>query len=322
MGPILAEFQKERGNFAKLFEPLLEAWYASRGRTLPASARNRRILVTAQGGVGNHGEMRRLTEHYGVDLVGWATPFLLVPEVVLMDEATRDQLALATKDDLYVSNASPLGVKFNNLRGSSSERWHRQRVSDGTPGLPCPKELLAMNTEFPGPRPLCTASAAYQEQKLQADGFAQPPRWDAAPQIYEKACICDHLGNSALLGLGLSKKELPVAVCPGPNLAYFDRTYRLEEMVDHIYGRGESLVPADRPHLFAKELELYVDHCVQLEGKKFDSFRDKLLQGISHYRSLAAAYPGENIASLHAALDTQTARLLNHDPAGAIRSIA
>ena len=120
MGPILAEFQKERGNFAKLFEPLLEAWYASRGRTLPASARNRRILVTAQGGVGNHGEMRRLTEHYGVDLVGWATPFLLVPEVVLMDEATRDQLALATEDDLYVSNASPLGVKFNNLRGSSS----------------------------------------------------------------------------------------------------------------------------------------------------------------------------------------------------------
>jgi len=321
MGPILAEFQKERGNFAKLFDPLLEAWYASRGRTLPASARNRRILVTAQGGVGNHGEMRRLTEHYGVDLVGWATPFLLVPEVVLMDEATRDQLALATEDDLYVSNASPLGVKFNNLRGSSSERWHRQRVSDGTPGSPCPKELLASNTEFPGPRPLCTASAEYQEKKLQADGFAQPPQWDAAPQVYEKACICDHLGNSALLGLGISKKDLPVAVCPGPNLAYFDRTYRLEEMVDHIYGRGESLVPADRPHMFAKELELYVDHCVQLEGKKFESFRDKLLQGIAHYRALATAYPGENIASLQAALDAQTARLAVHT-AGAVRSVA
>ncbi|MFL5400360.1 MAG: hypothetical protein ACJ79P_20885 [Myxococcales bacterium] len=321
MGPILAEFQKERGNFAKLFDPLLEAWYASRGRTLPASARNRRILVTAQGGVGNHGEMRRLTEHYGVDLVGWATPFLLVPEVVLMDEATRDQLALATEDDLYVSNASPLGVKFNNLRGSSSERWHRQRVSDGTPGSPCPKELLASNTEFPGPRPLCTASAEYQEKKLQADGFAQPPQWDAAPHVYEKACICDHLGNSALLGLGISKKELPVAVCPGPNLAYFDRTYRLEEMVDHIYGRGESLVPADRPHMFAKELELYVDHCVQLEGKKFESFRDKLLQGIAHYRALATAYPGENIASLHAALDAQTARLAIH-AAAAVRSVA
>jgi hypothetical protein len=309
MGPILAEFQKERDNFGKLFEPLLEGWYASRGRTLPAAARNRRVLVTAQGGVGNHGEMRRLTEHYGVDLVGWATPFLLVPEVVVMDDATRDQLAAATEDDLYVSNASPLGVKFNNLRGSSSERWHRQRVSDGTPGSPCPKELLAMNTEFPGPRPLCTASAKYQEKKLETAGFAKPPAWDVAPQVYEKACICDHLGNSALLGLGISDKELPVAVCPGPNLAYFDRSYRLEEMVDHIYGRGQSLVPADRPHMFAKELELYVDHCLLLEGKKFEFFRDKLLQGIAHYRALATAYPGENLPSLHAALDQQTARL-------------
>ena len=44
----------------------------------------------------------------------------------------------------------------------------------------------------------------------------------------------------------------------------------------------------------AELLELYVDHCVQLEGKKFESLRDKLLQGIAHYRALAAAYPGEN----------------------------
>jgi hypothetical protein len=201
-------------------------------------------------------------------------------------------------------------VKFNNLRGSSSEEWHRRRVADGTPGSACPNRLLAMNTEFGG-RPVCTASSEYVEKKLATLGFTEPPAWDAAPAVYQKACICDHLGNPALLGLGIEKRELPVAVCPGPNLAYFDRTYRLEEMVDHIYGRGESLVPADRPHMFAKELGLYVDHWRGLEGKKAAAFAGKLLEGIAHYRALCAgpAYPGENLASLRAALDLATATL-------------
>ena len=313
MGPILQQFKEERGSFPALLEPLLESWSTARGKTLHASARGRRILVTAQGGVGNAGEMRRLTEYYGVDLVGWATPFLLVPEVTLMDEATRAQLAAATEDDLYVSDASPLGVRFNNLRGSSSEVWHRRRVAEGKPGSPCPKGLLAMNCEFTGEgKPICVASSEYQETKLASLGFATPPQWNAARAVYEKACICDHLGNPALLGLGIGKPDLPVAVCPGPNLAYFDRTYRLEEMVDHIYGRRASLVPADRPHMFAKELELYVDAWAQLEGKKADTFRDNLLEGIAHYRALCQqpAFPGENLTSLRAALDAQEARLL------------
>ena len=312
MGPILQQFKDERGSFPALLEPLLEAWYTARGRTLHPSAKNRRILVTAQGGVGTAGEMRRLTEYYGMDLVGWASPFLLVPEVTLMDEATLRQLAAATEDDLYVSDASPLGVRFNNLRDSSSELWHRRRVAEGTPGSPCPKGLLASNCEFTGEgKPLCVASAEYQEKKLASLGFASPPQWNAAEAVYEKACICDHLGNPALLGLGIEKRALPVAVCPGPNLAYFDRTYRLEEMVDHIYGRGPGLVPADRPHMFAKELELYVDHCERLEGKKADAFRDNLLEGMATYRALCEepAFPGENLASLRAALDVQEARL-------------
>ena len=306
MGPILQQFKEERGSFPTLLEPLLSGWYAARGRTLHASARGRRILVTAQGGVGTAGEMRRLTEYYGVDLVGWATPFLLVPEVTLMDEATRAQLAAATEDDLYVSDASPLGVRFNNLRASSSEIWHRRRVAEGKPGSPCPKGLLAMNSELTGEgEPICVASAEYQEKKLAALGFSTPPPWDKAPAVYEKACICDHLGNPALLGLGIVKHDLPVAVCPGPNLAYFDRTYSLEEMVDQIYGRGASLTPADRPHMFAKELQLYLDHCGRLEGKKAVAFRARLAEGMAHYRALCAgpAFPGENLESLRAALD-------------------
>ena len=320
MGPILQQFKEERASFPAQVEPLLETWYAARGRTLHASARGRRILVTAQGGVGTAGEMRRLTEHYGMDLVGWATPFLLVPEVTLMDEATRAQLSAATEDDLYVSDASPLGVRFNNLRGSSSEVWHRTRVAEGKPGSPCPNGLLAMNCEFSGEgKPLCVASAAYQEKKIATLGLASPPEWNAAKAVYEKACICMHLGNPALLGLGIETRALPVAVCPGPNLAYFDRTYRLEEMVDHIYGRRESLVPASRPHMFAKELQLYVDHCEELEGKKADAFRDKLLEGIAGYRALCElpAFPGENLESLRTALDAQEARLRARAPPSA-----
>ena len=318
MGPILAAFQAARDSFPATFEPLLASWYAAHSRTQHPSAFGRRILVTAQGGVGTQGEMRRLTEFYEADLVGWATPFLLVPEVTLMDEPTRAQLAAATEDDLYVSDASPLGVRFNNLRGSSSEMWNRQRVADGTPGSPCPNGLLAMNTEFGG-KPICVASAGYQEKKLGTLGFAAPPLWDEAAAVFQKACICTHLGNPALLALGIEKRALPVAVCPGPNLAYFDRTYRLEEMVDHIYGRGASLTPADRPHMFAKELKLYVDHWQGLTGKKMAAFRDNLLAGIAHYRTLLAqpGFPAENLESLRTALDEETARLLPADVIGA-----
>ena len=323
MGPILEQFQRERDGFPALLEPLLSSWFAARGRTLHPSARNRRMRVTAQGGVGTAGEMRRLTETYGMDQVGWATPFLLVPEVTLMDEATRARLAAAGEDDLYVSDASPLGVRFNNLRGSSSEVWHRRRLSDGKPGSPCPKGLLAMNSEFTGEgQPICVASSEYQEKKLAALGFATPPPWDeATAAVYQKACICDHLGNPALLGLGIETRDLPVAVCPGPNLAWFDRSYRLEEMVDHIYGRGPGLTPAERPHLFAKELEMYVDHWQGLEGKKAAAFRDQLLEGMARYRALCQqpAFEGENLASLRATLDRQEARLLGQ---GAPRAAA
>jgi hypothetical protein len=47
-----------------------------------------------------------------------------------------------------------------------------------------------------------------------------------------------------------------VSVCPGPNLASFDRTYSLEEMVGHIYGK-QDVLDMERPHVFLKELGLY-----------------------------------------------------------------
>ena len=329
LGPILEQFQAQRGAFPGIFEPLIEKYLAARGEALHSSARGRRIVVTAQGGVGNQGEMKRLIEHYGVDAVGWGSPFLLVPEVVLLDDETRARLAAAGEQELYVSDASPLGVQFNNLRGSSSERWMRARIDAGKPGSGCPNRLLAFSTEF-SEKPLCTASAEYQEKKLAALGYQKPPAFGEAigeaKLLYAKACLCDHLGNGTLLALGLSEAALPVAVCPGPNLAYFDRLYSLEEMVDHIYGRGPSLVPEERPHFLAKELRLYVDHWEKLEAaacepkqrKTADGFREHLLAGIAHYRRLVArpAFAGENLASLRASLDREERRLIPTEEAG------
>ena len=302
MGPILQQFADERHKLAEIC--------------------GQPVRVTAQGGVGTHGEMRRLIEGYGVDSVGWGSPFLLVPEVVLLDERTRRQLEEADEDALYTSDASPLGVRFTNLRGSSSEEWSRARVAAGTPGSPCPNKLLAFNTEFGG-QPLCTASREYQEKKLQQLGFAGVPSWEKGEKVFEKQCICDHLGNGLVNALGLAR-QLPVAVCPGPNLAYFDRSYSLEEMVDHIYGRGASLVPAGRPHMFAKELELYLAHQQRMPRgdlkarRAADAFRENLIASLAAYEPLVhgPAFPGENLASLRAAVESATDRLAQLAQAG------
>jgi hypothetical protein len=321
MGPILDQFRAQRETFPGIFEPLIEAFYAKSGRALHPSARNRRIEVTAQGGVGNFAEMRRLLEYYTCDAVGWGSPFLLVPEVVLLDEGTRQKLAKAKERDLYVSDASPLGVQFNNLRGSSSEQWMTSRWAEGKPGSPCPARLLATNTEY-GEEPLCTASSEYQKQKLKDLGHAAPPspcaQGATETLLHARQCLCDHLGNGVLIALGVSKVELPVAVCPGPNLAYFDRTYALEEMVDHIYGRGPSLVPEDRPHFLAKELGLYLDqweaqrkNTEPKARKASEVVRERLLAGVAGYRKLASRppFPGENLASLLAAVEDAERRL-------------
>ena len=79
--------------------------------------------------------------------------------------------------------------------------------------------------------------------------------------------MCDHLANGALIKLGISpKSKSPQSICPGPNIVWFNRQYSLKEMTDHIYGRGESLVSAERPHMFCQELELYVNFYEKLIG--------------------------------------------------------
>lgn len=321
LGPILDEFSRRRRELEETFEEALAEYAAKKGGAAPLAGR--RIRLTVQGGIGMHGEARRLEETYGVDATGWGSPFLLVPEVTALDDATRAQLADAKEDDLYLSDVSPLGVPFNNLRGSSSELRTRDRVDDGRPGSACPNGYLAFNGEFE--RPLCTASAEYQREKLAALGHATPPSWEDADEnvraLYRKQCLCDHLGNGALIGLGIGKEDLPVAVCPGPNIAWFGHVCSLEEMVDHIYGRAEaSLVPESRPHMFANELAMNLTDleavCARQSGdragaRRVEAYRKTLREGLDYYRMLVngPAFPGENLASLREAIDAAVARL-------------
>ncbi len=324
MGPILQEFKDNRTKFPEIFEPLIASWFEKKSRVLPDEARNRDIPVTAQGGIGNFAEVQRLMDGYGIDATGWASPFLLVPEATALDSNTRQQLAAAKEEDLYLSDVSPLGVVFNNLRNSTSEQWTKKQITDGKPGSPCPKKFLVSNTEFTH-LPICTASKEYQGMKLKAMGQETVPSVDTPDAkiqaVYQKSCICDQLGNGALINLGIIRAENPVSVCPGPNIAYFDRLYTLREMVNHIYGRGRSLVPADRPHMFSKDLVMSVDYFGKLVDKlaKGDNkaysylavFKDNLLDGLEYYKTLVESrpYPGENLASLKETMVIQGNRL-------------
>lgn len=75
-------------------------------------------------------------------------------------------------------------------------------------------------------------------------------------------CLCEGLGNSALdnLDINTSPGGIGVVVCPGPNIAYFDKICSLKEMVNHIYGRINIIHHPGRPHMFLKELGLYIDY--------------------------------------------------------------
>ncbi|MEX2657095.1 MAG: hypothetical protein WD272_06235 [Balneolales bacterium] len=321
---ILKEFMEKKNQLKETFQPMIRSFYEGMGWDYPEAAELEQPLITVQGGIGTNGESRRLREVYKMDKTGWGTPFLLVPEATAVDTATRKLLAEAGEEDLYLSGVSPLGVPFNNVRRSGSEQWTREHSKTDKPGSPCPKGFLQSNTEFTE-NPICTASTQYQIMKIdqinRAD-IGEDEKSKQRSEILEKTCLCDHLGNGALISLGLLKEERgPQAVCPGPNMAWFNRTYSLREMVDHIYGRNESLVPAHRPHMFAKEMAMYVDYIAQqLEQtdfsnakavKRLHTLRDNLAESIAYCREIAAgdSYDNENLASLAEATDREQARL-------------
>jgi hypothetical protein len=319
---LLREIKEKRDQLADQFRPMIEKYYTKMGWTLPQSE-TCIPKVTVQGGIGTYGEDQRMTQYYGMDGTGWASPFLLVPEATPIDDTTRTLLKNATVSDLFLSDISPLGVPFNSIRNSGSELWSKKRIENGTPGSPCPKGYLVSNTEFTE-RNICTASSRYQKLKLeQIDGLdiPEPEKEIAREKVYVKGCICDHLGNGALIALGLAEEsKSPQAICPGPNIAWFNRFYSLEEMVGHIYGFGECLVPVERPHMFSKEIEMYVDYFEKRirygisgsEISELSSMLDNLQSGMAYCKAIALeehAYPTENLGTVPQAIDQQKARL-------------
>jgi hypothetical protein len=108
------------------------------------------------------------------------------------------------------------------------------------------------------------------------------------------------VGGTALVKNGIDLEAKP-AVCCGPNIVNFSKIATLQEMVSHIYGRVSLLANPDRPHMFIRELAIYVDHLRQeLEKcslelstrapKYFREFKENLFSGIEYYRSRAEQF--------------------------------
>ncbi|HHM02874.1 MAG TPA: hypothetical protein ENJ15_07645, partial [Caldithrix abyssi] len=223
MGPILAEFKEKRAELRESIFRIIEKALVNKGRTVPEAPLNFRI--TAQGGVGTAEEHRFLTEYYDIDSVGWGTPFLLVPEATTVDRETREKLARAREEDLYLSNISPLGVPFNSLKGNTKDMHKELLIKKGRPGSSCPKKYLSSNREFTE-KSICTASRQFQHLKIKQleESSLSPGEYkEAFDKIVDKSCICVGLGTTALVSYGLDTRVegKEISVCPGPNMAYF-----------------------------------------------------------------------------------------------------
>jgi len=318
LGPILAEFQEKRKALSdELFEICTNA-LRQKGRETPSLMPS--IRVTVQGGIGDAAEQNLLTTFYAVDGTGWGTPFLLVPEATNVDEIHLQKLASATERDISLSDHSPLGIPFWVLTHSASEDAREKRIDEGRPGTTCPKGFLAMNTEFT-PVPICPASYAYQRLKLQQlekAGLSESEKVAAGAEVTNKTCICNDLAGSATVKYGIDQNAT-TSVCCGPNIAYFDKIASLQDMISHIYGRLSLLRSGDRPHMFIRELMLYVDYlkreclnrALSTRGREYlEEFKKNLVDGISYYRQLADHLEDErqrfleDLVLLHARLES------------------
>ncbi|MDB5277862.1 MAG: hypothetical protein JWR61_2817 [Ferruginibacter sp.] len=302
LGPILEEFKTKK---QELIDTLLEIFNAAvQKKTGKIFVYPPNQIISVQGGIGTAGEDHFLHNYYGVESTGWGTPFLLVPEATTVDEHTIELLCKAKKEDVVLSHNSPLGVRFHYLKGTTSDIEKQQRIQKNKPGSPCTEKHLAFNTEF-GPEPICTASRKYQKLKiaeLQSMALPEKEYQQQLTGVLAKECLCVGLSNAATIKYEqLFVKNLDaVTICPGPNIAYFNKVVTLQTMTDHIYGRTNIMDVADRPNLFVAELGLYLNFIKeQLEnenGKEPDVKRKKyyteffknLHDGISYYKQLPA----------------------------------
>jgi hypothetical protein len=305
MGPILAQFKTDR---VALAEKLMVIFNKAREKEgLFTYDKSLTTHLTFQGGLGTAAEQAFLVDYFNVDSTAWGTPFLLVPEATNLDKKTREGLASCKDDEIQLSPNSPLGVPFWNYTKSASEDARRERIASGKPGSPCPKGHVALKWDFQD-IPLCRASRNYQKRAL---NVLNESDLDAAAKTAEEtkimnpSCICHDLSGCATLEAGIDKKAAP-AICPGPNIVNFTKIVSLDEMVGHIYGRGNIMTRKDRPHVFLRELELYIrDFKQQIEegAPRLAKYENNLRSGIEYYRTLVTEEMADQAEDFIAKLD-------------------
>ena len=298
MGPILAEFRDRRQELVDELYAICKPALEANGKVVPNDTLA--VTITAQGGVATAEEHDFLIDHYKLDTVGWGTPFLLVPEATTVDKATMKQLQEAKEKDLYLSNVSPLGVPFNNLRNSSKDVEKFQKIEEGKPGSPCPRKFLALSDEY-GTQGVCTASRLFQKNKIEEKGISD--------QITDKTCLCMGLAATAVINYGIETRESKgVSICPGPNMAYFNQQLSLQDMSHHIYNSNEGIVRADRPHMFVNELGMYLKYLSEKieehkedwgrkSGRYLNGFTTNMNEGISYYQEMFSSI-GDTFSSV------------------------
>ena len=301
LGPILQEFKEKKEQLIQTAHDLLVK--ALGQKEMPIPQKPLELKITAQGGVGTAEEHAFLLENYNLDSIGWGSPFLLVPEATSVDNETRKLLANAKENDFYLSTISPLGVPFNSVKGTTNEFWKQKRIDENSAGSSCPKRLLALSKEH-DEKGMCTASKKYQDIKLQElnnkkDTISISEFEKIKTKITDKSCLCVGLVNAAYLenDIKIKGQQQGIVICPGPNLAYFDKEISLANMVKHIYGNANVMTDENRPNVFVKELKMYVEYLRNEiseytnelsvgQIKKWNLFKTNLLAGIEYYEDL------------------------------------
>jgi hypothetical protein len=166
---------------------------------------------------------------------------------------------------------------------------------------------VKLNTELTE-KAVCTASYQFQRLKikaLDAQDLSPEDYKKEYDKITEKSCVCVGLGTSTMIAHGIATDGIGdgVSVCPGPNLAYYSKEMTLKEMVGHIYGRNNVMYRKDRPNMFVKELNIYIDYLKTKLEETSDSlnkkqekylfkFADNLQEGISYYQEVFGKLKG------------------------------
>ena len=106
------------------------------------------------------------------------------------------------------------------------------------------------------------------------------------------------------LGIWIAAVVLPTPA--GPNIINFAKIVSLDEMLGHIYGRCNVMERQDRPHMFLRELELYIEEFhkqIAEDAPRLAKYENNLCTGIEYYRDLAVRELGDEAAGFLVRLD-------------------